>query len=72
MYASFVAEHPELGTQRIESPLVARYGDFGTWADVFRRIGIDERDHMNDSFVLCGMPERVVGYDGMPTGPEVR
>ena len=72
VYSAFVAEHSEWETQRIESRLVARYGDFETWADVFRRIGLDERDHMNNSFVFCGMPERVVRYDGMPMLPEIR
>jgi ubiquinol oxidase len=72
VYAAFVAEHSEWESQPVESPLVARYGDFGTWADVFSRIGLDERDHMNNSFVFCGMPERVVRYDGMPSLPEVR
>lgn len=35
-------------------------------ADVFRRIGLDERDHMNTSFRFCDKPECVVNYDGMP------
>lgn len=66
VYASFVAEHPEWETQKVRSPLVARYGDFDNWAEVFRRIGLDERDHMNTSFVFCRMPENVVKYEGMP------
>jgi len=72
VYAAFVAARPEWETLRVESQLVARYGDFVTWADVFRRIGLDERDHMNNSFVFCGMPERVVEYDGMPPMSEAR
>ena len=67
VYAAFVADHPEWEDQRVESPLVARYGDFDCWADVFRRIGLDERDHMNDSFIFCGMREHVVRYEGMPS-----
>ena len=72
VYAAFVADHPEWETQPVESPLVARYGDFGSWADVFRRIGLDERDHMNASFVFCGMPEHVICYEGMPPLPGER
>lgn len=41
-------------------------------AEVFRRIGLDERDHMNNSFVLCGKPEHVVKYEGMSDLPDVR
>ena len=43
--------------------------EFRTWADVFRRIGLDERDHRNASFALAGMPEHVVRYEGMPELP---
>jgi hypothetical protein len=35
------------------------------------RIGLDERDHMNNSFVYCGKPENVVRYEGMPDLPEI-
>jgi len=69
VYAAFVADHPEWETQRVESPLVARYGVFGSWADVFRRIGLDERDHMNASFAFCGKREHMVRYQGMPPLP---
>jgi hypothetical protein len=66
VYAQFVAEHPELEEQPVNNPLVNEYEDFQNWADVFRRIGLDERDHMNSSFVFSGRPERVVKYNGMP------
>jgi ubiquinol oxidase len=69
VYAAFVTDHPEWENQSVESPLVARYGDFENWADVFRRIGLDERDHMNASFAFCGMREHVVHYEGMPHLP---
>jgi len=36
---------------------------------VFRRIGLDERDHRNASFALAGRPELIVPYDGMPEVP---
>jgi hypothetical protein len=71
VYAAFVADHPEYEAQPAGGPQAAAYGTIGTWADVFRRIGLDERDHMNNSFVFCGRPERVVRYDGMPPLPEV-
>jgi len=69
VYAAFVADHPEMERQPVESALVSRYTDVETWADVFRRIGLDERDHMNDSFTLAGMPGRAIRYEGMPPPP---
>ena len=71
-YAAFVADHPQYESQPAGGAQVARYGMAGTWADVFRRIGLDERDHMNNSFVFCGMPGRVVRYEGMPPLPRVK
>jgi hypothetical protein len=71
VYAAFVADHPEWETQPAGGPQAAGYGIAGSWADVFRRIGLDERDHMNNSLVFCGMPERVVRYEGMPPLPGV-
>ena len=44
-------------------------GEFGSWADVFRRVGLDERDHRNASFALAGRPELIVAYEGMPEVP---
>ncbi len=71
VYAELVEEHPEWDTQPINSNLAKDYGDFHTWGDVFRRIGLDERDHMNNSFVFCGKPEAVVKYKGMPEPPTI-
>ena len=71
IYAKFVEEHPELDQQPVKSNLVKQYGDFQTWGDVFRRIALDERDHMNHSFVFCGKPDAVVKYEGMPDQPEM-
>ena len=68
VYAAFVAEHPEWEAQPVRSAIVKEYADLSTWADVFRRIGLDERDHMNASFRLCGRPESIVDYEG---GPEI-
>ncbi|MBI9017507.1 MAG: hypothetical protein JEZ07_09635 [Phycisphaerae bacterium] len=66
VYAKFVEDNPGLDQQPMTNEVVKGYGDFETWGDVFRRIGLDERDHMNNSFVFCGMPEKVVKYEGMP------
>jgi len=59
-YAQFVAEHPEWERQPLASERVRAYADLPTWADVFRRIGLDEREHMNRSLIYCGQPHRVV------------
>jgi len=66
VYAQFVAEHPELEEQPVNNPIVNEYEDFQNWADVLRRIGLDERNHMNSSFVFSGRPESMVKYNGMP------
>ncbi|MEI6613504.1 MAG: alternative oxidase [Chrysiogenales bacterium] len=60
VYARFVQEHPEWEQQPLANEQVKAYADLPTWADVFRRVGLDERGHMNHSFVFCGKPERVV------------
>jgi ubiquinol oxidase len=68
-YARFVADHPEWDAQPVDNPVVKEHaGDLTTWADVFRRIALDERDHRNRSFAYCGKPEWVVPYEGMPKG----
>ena len=66
VYAQFVEEHPEWEQQPVTNEKVKEYADLPTWADVFRRIALDERDHMNNSFIFCGKPECVVEYEGMP------
>ena len=71
VYAQFVKEHPEWEEQPVQNDVVKDYADLNTWADVFRRIGLDERNHRNNSFVFCGMPNEVVQYDGMPELPDV-
>lgn len=61
VYAEFVDDHHhEWEKQKVESTLVKQYGEFDNWADVFRRIGLDEREHMNQSFIFAGKPECVV------------
>lgn len=70
VYAKFVEEHPEWDKQPVDNKKVKEYGDFANWGDVFRRIGLDERDHMNNSFVFCGKEDCVVQYEGMPELPQ--
>ena len=65
-YAEFVEDNPQIETEPVNNDKVKAYCSCSNWADVFRRIGLDERDHMNNSFVLCGKPELVVRYEGMP------
>jgi demethoxyubiquinone hydroxylase (CLK1/Coq7/Cat5 family) len=67
VYAELVQDHPEWEAQVVNNELVNTYGEFRTWAEVFRRIGLDERDHMNSSFIFCSKPDCVVRYEGMPT-----
>jgi ubiquinol oxidase len=69
VYAQFVEEHPEWERQLAPHEQVKEHGQLSTWADVFRRIGLDERDHMNASFVFCDKLELAVNYDGMPGKP---
>ncbi|MDD4029232.1 MAG: hypothetical protein PHI40_03615 [Caldisericia bacterium] len=65
-YASFIKEHPSWENQPIQSKVVLGYGHFDNWADVFRRICLDERDHRNISFHYGGRAEYVEEYPGMP------
>lgn len=68
VYAQFVADHPEWDSQPVTSPVVKEYTDLDTWGDVFRRISLDERDHMNDSLAFGGRQDSIVAYEGMPSG----
>ncbi len=63
-YMQFVKDHPELETQKVESAAAAEVGTFASWADVFRRIGLDERDHMNESLEHCGRASEKAPYHG--------
>lgn len=60
VYARFVQEHPEWERQPLGNELVKAYADLKNWADVFRRIGLDERGHMNHSFIFGGQAQRAV------------
>ncbi|MFZ1947562.1 MAG: hypothetical protein WAW06_08450 [bacterium] len=70
VYAGLVADHPEWEGQRPGAELVKEYADLATWADVFRRIGLDERDHMNVSFGLAGRPECIAGGSRVRAGSD--
>jgi len=65
IYAQMVTIHPEWEDQPVTNDLIKKYADVDTWADVFRRIGLDERDHRNESFIFCGKAEFVIKYKGM-------
>ncbi len=66
VYARLVEDNPQWEKQKLTNPFVKTYADVETWSDVFRRISLDERDHMNQSFEFAGKPEQVVKYQGMP------
>lgn len=48
-YMEFVRDHPDLESDPFESDFRADYGNFENLADVFRRIGLDERRHKEES-----------------------
>ena len=48
-YMEFVKENPPFDTEPFVSEFREDYGDFKTLADLFRRIGIDERIHKEES-----------------------
>lgn len=66
VYAQLVVDNPQWEEQKLNNDFVKTYADVDTWADVFRRISLDERDHMNHSFHFCGKPEFIHKYEGMP------
>ena len=66
VYANMVRENPEWENQNITNDFVKSYADVETWADVFRRISLDERDHMNHSFIQAGELKYIHKYSGMP------
>jgi len=59
VYAQFVKENPQWDNELVQSEVVKEYGEFENWADVFRRIGLDEREHRNSSFVFAGKDDMV-------------
>lgn len=61
-YMTYVKEHPELENMPVDCESAKRFGNPKNWADVFRRIGLDERDHMNNSLIHAGRASEVVPY----------
>ncbi|MDO8803078.1 MAG: hypothetical protein Q7R35_01485 [Elusimicrobiota bacterium] len=59
-YMSFVRKHPELDEQPAVSSLLKDHRALKTWGDVFRRIALDEREHMNNSLKRCGKEAEMV------------
>ncbi len=48
-YMLFVKENPDFETTPFDSQFRPDYGDFDSVADLFRRIGVDERQHKEES-----------------------
>lgn len=48
-YMEFVRENPGMDAEAFESDFKGDYGDFASVADLFRRIGLDERQHKEES-----------------------
>jgi len=59
VYAKLVVDNPQWEKQAVTDPLVRAYADVDCWADVFRRISLDERDHMIRSFEFCGRTDLI-------------
>lgn len=55
-YMEFVRENPELETAPFESEFAGDYGVFASLADLFRRIGLDEREHKIESLARMEAP----------------
>ncbi len=71
IYAQMVQDHPEWEKQAIKSHDALEYAStystsIENWADIFRRISLDERDHRNHSFHFANSHEYIVHYTGMP------
>jgi len=61
-YMGFVKNHPELDDQPFDTEKPSAYKDLNNWGDVFRRMGLDERDHMNNSLLRCGRENEMAPY----------
>jgi ubiquinol oxidase len=55
-YMEFVRENPGLEQTPFESAFENDYGSFASEADVFRRIGLDEREHKEESILRMEQP----------------
>ena len=58
-YMEYVREHPELEEVRFESIFEKDYGSYSSQADLFRRIGLDEREHKDESLARMSTPRFV-------------
>ena len=55
-YMEFVRDNPEFETRPFVSDFEDDYGKFASWADLFRRIGLDERAHKLESLARIETP----------------
>ena len=55
-YMEFVRDNPELEEIPFESAFEKDYGTFASVADLFRRIGLDEREHKEESLARMELP----------------
>lgn len=55
-YMLFVKENPQFETEPYESGFKEDYGNFRSTADLFRRIGLDERLHKEESLARAENP----------------
>ncbi len=55
-YMEFVRENPELEERPFDSVFEKDYGSFASQADLFRRIGLDEREHKDESLARMEQP----------------
>ena len=55
-YMEFVKENPALELEPFESDFAEDYGHFANLADLFRRIGLDERLHKEESIARIAEP----------------
>ncbi len=53
-YMEFVRDNPAYESEKFESAFKEDYGDFQSLADLFRRIGLDERMHKEESLARTG------------------
>ncbi len=66
IYAGMVEDNPQWEKQVVNNAVAKEYADVPTWADIFRRIALDERDHRNHSYHYSGDHDKIVEYEGMP------
>jgi hypothetical protein len=67
IYAAMVTDNPQWEKELVTNAIAQEYAPGITnWADIFRRIGLDERDHRNHSFHYAEIPEHIDSYEGMP------